>query len=209
LRELKHRNVVRLYDVIYSESKLTLVFEYCDQDLKKFFDSLNGHIDQQMAKSLMLQLLRGLAFCHAHHVLHRDLKPQNLLINSNGQLKLADFGLARAFGVPVRCYSAEVVTLWYRPPDVLFGAKLYNTSIDMWSAGCIFAGMRFLHSFFPEITPLRNNFDNAILSPEISNAGRPLFPGADVDDQLKRIFKQLGTPTDDTWPGLSQLPDFK
>ncbi|PIO56338.1 hypothetical protein TELCIR_22263, partial [Teladorsagia circumcincta] len=129
LRELKHRNVVRLYDVIYSESKLTLVFEYCDQDLKKFFDSLNGHIDQQvqhlsmvsihsiepeelslkiqMAKSLMLQLLRGLAFCHAHHVLHRDLKPQNLLINSNGQLKLADFGLARAFGVPVRCYSAE------------------------------------------------------------------------------------------------------
>ncbi|KAK6041998.1 hypothetical protein COOONC_20496, partial [Cooperia oncophora] len=108
LRELKHRNVVRLYDVIYSESKLTLVFEYCDQDLKKFFDSLNGHIDQQMAKSLMLQLLRGLAFCHAHHVLHRDLKPQNLLINSNGQLKLADFGLARAFGVPVRCYSAEV-----------------------------------------------------------------------------------------------------
>lgn len=183
LRELKHRNVVRLYDVIYSESKLTLVFEYCDQDLKKFFDSLNGHIDQQMAKSLMLQLLRGLAFCHAHHVLHRDLKPQNLLINSNGQLKLADFGLARAFGVPVRCYSAEVVTLWYRPPDVLYGAKLYNTSIDMWSAGCIFA--------------------------EISNAGRPLFPGADVDDQLKRIFKQLGTPTDDTWPGLSQLPDFK
>jgi serine/threonine protein kinase len=73
-------------------------------------------------------------------VLHRDLKPQNLLITKNGELKLADFGLARAFGIPVRCYSAEVVTLWYRPPDVLFGAKLYSTSIDMWSAGCIFAG---------------------------------------------------------------------
>ena len=127
----------------------------------------------------LFQLLRGLAFCHSHNVLHRDLKPQNLLINKNGELKLADFGLARAFGIPVRCYSAEVVTLWYadskaslpkkiiagmggdiyvrctaikvcqdpnitlmyryRPPDVLFGAKLYSTSIDMWSAGCIFA----------------------------------------------------------------------
>ncbi|CAI5444964.1 unnamed protein product [Caenorhabditis angaria] len=183
LRELKHRNVVRLYDVVHSENKLTLVFEYCDQDLKKFFDSLNGYMDPQTARSLMLQLLRGLSFCHAHHVLHRDLKPQNLLINTNGTLKLADFGLARAFGVPVRCFSAEVVTLWYRPPDVLFGAKLYNVSIDMWSAGCIFA--------------------------EISNAGRPLFPGADVDDQLKRIFKQLGTPTEESWPSITQLPDYK
>ncbi|NXW58743.1 CDK5 kinase, partial [Eurystomus gularis] len=91
-------------------------------------------------QSFMYQLLKGLAFCHSRNVLHRDLKPQNLLINRNGELKLADFGLARAFGIPVRCYSAEVVTLWYRPPDVLFGAKLYSTSIDMWSAGCIFAG---------------------------------------------------------------------
>nr|CAG4638526.1 EOG090X081V [Cyclestheria hislopi] len=183
LKELKHRNIVRLYDVLHSDKKLTLVFEHCDQDLKKYFDSLNGEIDSEKVQSLMYQLLRGLAFCHSKNVLHRDLKPQNLLINKNGELKLADFGLARAFGIPVRCYSAEVVTLWYRPPDVLFGAKLYTTSIDMWSAGCIFA--------------------------ELANAGRPLFPGSDVDDQLKRIFKLLGTPTEDTWPGLTQLPDYK
>nr|XP_054767517.1 cyclin-dependent-like kinase 5 [Lytechinus pictus] len=140
LKELKHKNIVQLYDVLHSEKKLTLVFEYCDQDLKKYFDTCNGEIDPDTVKSFMYQLLRGLAFCHSHHVLHRDLKPQNLLINKNGELKLADFGLARAFGIPVRCYSAEVVTLWYRPPDVLFGAKVYTTSIDMWSAGCIFAG---------------------------------------------------------------------
>ncbi|KHJ44871.1 kinase domain protein [Trichuris suis] len=141
LKELKHPNIVRLYDVVHSHKRLTLVFEYCDQDLKKYFDSLNNEIDPQTVKSLMFQLLRGLAYCHSQNVLHRDLKPQNLLLNKSMELKLADFGLARAFGIPVRCYSAEVVTLWYRPPDVLFGAKIYNTSIDMWSSGCIFAGM--------------------------------------------------------------------
>jgi len=183
LKELKHKNIVALYDVLHSERKLTLVFEHCDQDLKKYFDSLNGEIDSDVVKALMYQLLRGLHYCHSHNILHRDLKPQNLLINKTGELKLADFGLARAFGIPVRCYSAEVVTLWYRPPDVLFGAKLYTPSIDMWSAGCIFA--------------------------ELANAGRPLFPGSDVDDQLKRVFKLLGTPTEDTWPGMCSLPDFK
>uniref|UniRef100_A0A674HTG4 Cell division protein kinase 5 n=1 Tax=Taeniopygia guttata TaxID=59729 RepID=A0A674HTG4_TAEGU len=183
LKELKHKNIVRLHDVLHSDKKLTLVFEFCDQDLKKYFDSCNGDLDPEIVKSFMYQLLKGLAFCHSRNVLHRDLKPQNLLINRNGELKLADFGLARAFGIPVRCYSAEVVTLWYRPPDVLFGAKLYSTSIDMWSAGCIFA--------------------------ELANAGRPLFPGNDVDDQLKRIFRLLGTPTEEQWPAMAKLPDYK
>ncbi|NXW09403.1 CDK5 kinase, partial [Fregetta grallaria] len=130
-------------------------------------------------QSFMYQLLKGLAFCHSRNVLHRDLKPQNLLINRNGELKLADFGLARAFGIPVRCYSAEVVTLWYRPPDVLFGAKLYSTSIDMWSAGCIFA--------------------------ELANAGRPLFPGNDVDDQLKRIFRYPSGAPYPMYPATTSL----
>ncbi|KAL7886854.1 hypothetical protein AOLI_G00045750 [Acnodon oligacanthus] len=160
LKELKHKNIVRLHDVLHSDKKLTLVFEYCDQDLKKYFDSCNGDLDPEIVKSFMYQLLKGLAFCHSRNVLHRDLKPQNLLINRNGELKLADFGLARAFGIPVRCYSAEVVTLWYRPPDVLFGAKLYSTSIDMWSAGCIFAelanaGMFIIQSACPCIIMCR------------------------------------------------------
>ncbi len=139
----------RLLDVIHTEKTLNLIFEYCDQDLKKYFDSCNGDIDPTTVQSFFWQLLQGLSYCHEHSVLHRDLKPQNLLltkvrilgilwinINSfclykNGELKLADFGLARAYGIPVKCYSSEVVTLWYRPPDVLFGAKIYTTSIDI------------------------------------------------------------------------------
>jgi cyclin-dependent kinase len=110
------------------------------------------------------------------------LKPQNLLINKKCELKLADFGLARAFGIPVRSYSHEVVTLWYRAPDVLMGSRNYSTSIDIWSIGCILAEMA---------------------------SGRPLFPGSSVKDQLLRIFKILGTPDEEIWPGMSLLPDFK
>ncbi|UJR35534.1 hypothetical protein I4U23_028288 [Adineta vaga] len=183
LRELRHPNIVRLLDVIHTERTLNLIFEYCDQDLKKYFDSCNGDIDPKTVQSFFWQLLQGLSFCHEHSVLHRDLKPQNLLLTKNGELKLADFGLARAYGIPVKCYSSEVVTLWYRPPDVLFGAKIYTTSIDIWSAGCIFA--------------------------ELANGGKPLFPGESVDDQLRRIFKVIGTPTEETWPGVSTLPEYK
>ena len=110
-------------------------------------------------QSFLYQLLSGIAYCHQNRVLHRDLKPQNLLINmvrcgdvigntvrtrvaalQEGELKLADFGLARAFGIPVRSYTHEVVTLWYRAPDVLMGSRKYSTHVDIWSVGCIFAG---------------------------------------------------------------------
>ncbi|EGC31073.1 protein serine/threonine kinase [Dictyostelium purpureum] len=182
LKELKHPNIVRLHDVIHTERKLTLVFEYLDQDLKKYLDECGGEISKATIKSFMYQLLKGVAFCHDHRVLHRDLKPQNLLINRKGELKLADFGLARAFGIPVRTYSHEVVTLWYRAPDVLMGSRKYSTPIDIWSAGCIFAEMA---------------------------SGRPLFPGSGTSDQLFRIFKILGTPTEESWPTITELPEYK
>lgn len=99
LKELNHPNIVKLLDVIHTENKLYLVFEFLHQDLKKFMDAsaLTG-IPLPLIKSYLFQLLQGLAFCHSHRVLHRDLKPQNLLINAEGSIKLADFGLARAFG---------------------------------------------------------------------------------------------------------------
>nr|KAF6373202.1 cyclin dependent kinase 2 [Pipistrellus kuhlii] len=118
LKELNHPNIVKLLDVIHTENKLYLVFEFLHQDLKKFMDAsaLTG-IPLPLVKSYLFQLLQGLAFCHSHRVLHRDLKPQNLLINAEGSIKLADFGLARAFGVPVRTYTHEVTRRALFPGD--------------------------------------------------------------------------------------------
>ncbi|EEQ88471.1 negative regulator of the PHO system [Blastomyces dermatitidis] len=182
MKELKHENILSLYDIIHTENKLMLVFEFMDKDLKKYMEVRNNQLNYTTIKDFMHQLLRGVAFCHHNRVLHRDLKPQNLLINTNGQLKLADFGLARAFGIPVNTFSHEVVTLWYRAPDVLLGSRMYNTSIDIWSAGCIMAEMYM---------------------------GRPLFPGSTNEDQLQKIFRLMGTPSERSWPGISQFPEYK
>ncbi|XP_055098159.1 cyclin-dependent kinase 3 isoform X4 [Symphalangus syndactylus] len=178
LKELKHPNIVQLLDVVHNERKLYLVFEFLSQDLKKYMDSTPG---SELPLHL-IKLLQGVSFCHSHRVIHRDLKPQNLLINELGAIKLADFGLARAFGVPLRTYTHEVVTLWYRAPEILLGSKFYTTAVDIWSIGCIFAEM---------VTR------------------KALFPGDSEIDQLFRIFRTLGTPSEDTWPGVTQLPDYK
>jgi cyclin-dependent kinase len=108
LKELKHQNIIQLFDVIHTEKKLTLVFEFMDTDLRKFIDSNQGDVPLMIVKSLLYQLLQGIQYCHEHRVLHRDLKPQNLLLNKRNELKIADFGLARAVGIPVRGYSHEV-----------------------------------------------------------------------------------------------------
>ncbi|XP_071484181.1 cyclin-dependent kinase 2-like [Diadema antillarum] len=183
LKELDHENIVKLLDVVHSDKKLYLVFEFMNQDLKKYMDvAPPSGLPTGLVKSYLQQLLRGIAFCHVHRVLHRDLKPQNLLIDVEGRIKLADFGLARAFGVPVRTYTHEVVTLWYRAPEILLGCRYYSTAVDIWSLGCIFVEM---------ITR------------------RALFPGDSEIDQLFRIFRTLGTPDEKLWPGVTKLPDYK
>lgn len=173
---------MKLYNVVHADKKLTLVFEYADQDLKKALDDRERGFDPITCRSYLFQLIRGIAYCHQHRVLHRDLKPQNILINRDGVLKLADFGLARAFGIPVRSYTHEVVTLWYRAPDVLMGSRKYSTSVDIWSIGCIMAEM---------IT------------------SQPMLPGQNDQDQLHLIFKALGTPTLQDWPSVVELPEWK
>jgi cyclin-dependent kinase len=153
-----------------------------DQDLKKYLDVCEDGLQVAVVKSFLFQLITGVAYCHHHRVLHRDLKPQNLLINREGDLKLADFGLARAFGIPVRSYTHEVVTLWYRAPDVLLGSRKYSTPVDIWSIGCIFA--------------------------EMMN-GTPLFKGTSEDTQVDTVFRCLGTPNEGSYPGIHELPDWK
>jgi len=114
--------------------------------------------------------------------MHRDLKPQNLLVDRKGIIKLADFGLARAYGLPIKTYTHEIVTLWYRAPEILLGQKQYSTSVDLWSVGCIFAEM---------------------------GMKKPLFAGDSEIDEIFKIFKLHGTPTEETWPGVTKLRDFK
>ncbi|KLO16731.1 Pkinase-domain-containing protein [Schizopora paradoxa] len=186
LKELKDENVVKLLEIVHAESKLYLVFEFLDMDLKRFIENGNSTgqpITLDLVKKFTYQLNSGLLYCHSHRILHRDLKPQNLLIDKDNNLKLADFGLARAFGIPLRTYTHEVVTLWYRAPEVLLGSRHYSTAIDMWSVGCIFA--------------------------EMVLRGAPLFPGDSEIDQIFKIFRILGTPSEESWPGVSQLPDYK
>ncbi|EHB00585.1 Serine/threonine-protein kinase PCTAIRE-2 [Heterocephalus glaber] len=141
LKDLKHANIVTLHDIVYTDKSLTLVFEYLDKDLKQYMDDCGNIMSMHNVKIFLYQILCGLAYCHRRKVLHRDLKPQNLLINEKGELKLADFGLARAKSVPVKTYSNEVVTLWYRLLDVLLGSSEYSTQMDMSGVGCIFFEM--------------------------------------------------------------------
>ena len=153
-----------------------------DHDLKKFLDLNNGPLHPQLVKSYLYQITSAIKYCHSKRILHRDLKPQNLLIDKNGVIKLGDFGLARAFGIPIKTLTHEILTLWYRAPEILLGQKEYSTPVDMWSIGLIFYEMA--HR-------------------------KPLFAGDSEIDQIFKIFQMYGTPTEKTWPGITKLPDFK
>lgn len=182
LKELAHPNVVRLLDVFVKPNKLVLVFEFLENDLKKHMKSANNKLPPAQVKNFLYQLCRGVEFCHSNRIIHRDLKPQNLLVDQSLRLKVADFGLARAFSTPLPKYTHEVVTVWYRPPEILLGASLYSTPVDMWSIGCVFAEMA---------------------------TGSPLFCGDSEIGTIFKIFEKLGTPDEQAWPGILELPDFK
>ena len=181
LKELNHINIERLIDVLHSSKYFTLVFEFLDTDLKKIIDihsKKNEKLTQKEIKSYLYQLLKGVAYIHKHKIIHRDLKPGNLLITKDNILKIADFGLARSYALPIRNFTNNVVTLYYRPPDVLLGNMDYTTDIDIWSIGCIFAEMVLL-------SPLFKTSENLMVD---------------------HIFHFLGTPTEETYPKLEFLP---
>jgi cyclin-dependent kinase 2 len=164
LKEVQHPNIVALRDVFVSfNGNLYLVFELMECDLKAALDRvsrLGTCLPPAWVKWMLYQVLSGTEACHAHRIVHRDLKPQNILFDrTSGVLKLADFGLARTYAVPLRPYTHEVVTLWYRAPEILLGQATYSTAVDIWSAGCIFAEMA---------------------------SGEPMFQG---DSEIDQIFK--------------------
>ncbi|CAM6025143.1 unnamed protein product [Sphagnum balticum] len=184
LLSFHHRSVVDVKEVVVGNNldSIFMVMEYMEHDLKGLMETMKQPFSQSEVKCLMLQLFDGVKYLHDNWVLHRDLKTSNLLLNNHGELKICDFGLARQYGSPLKPYTHMVVTLWYRAPELLLGAKEYSTAIDMWSLGCIMA--EFL-------------------------AKEPLFNGKSEIDQIDKIFKTLGTPSEKIWPDSVKLPGFK
>lgn len=189
LRRLDHPNIVRLEGVATSRipdsPSLYLIFEYLDHDLAGLVASPGVQFSEPQVKCYMRQLLSGLEHCHTQGVLHRDIKCSNLLLSKEGILKIADFGLATSYDPDhMKPMTTNVVTLWYRPPELLLGATHYGVGVDLWSVGCILAEM---------IT------------------GKPILPGRTEVEQLHRIFKLCGTPSEDYWKKskLTQAPTFK
>mmetsp|Transcript_9284 Transcript_9284/g.37979 ORF Transcript_9284/g.37979 Transcript_9284/m.37979 type:complete len:397 (-) Transcript_9284:105-1295(-) len=182
LNSLNHTNVIKLKEIVTSRNmgSIYMVFEYMDHDLTGLADRPGMKFSVPQVKCYMKQLLTGLTYCHLNNILHRDIKGSNLLINNQGVLKLADFGLARPCALEnSKTLTNRVITLWYRPPELLLGTRAYGPAVDMWSAGCIFAELL---------------------------QGRPIFPGKDEAEQLDLICKLCGTPTILNWAELDDLP---
>ena len=171
LLECQHQNVINLKEIVVGSTldKIYLVMEFAEHDLKSLMEVMirnSQTFSDADVKYLMKQVLEAINHLHNNWIIHRDLKPSNLLINSEGVLKVADFGLAREYGYPIKSYTPNVVTLWYRSPEILLGQKEYSTPIDMWSCGCIFGELVLMH---------------------------PLFSGTSEIDQLKRIYRLIGS----------------
>ncbi|KAH6840890.1 kinase-like domain-containing protein [Chaetomium sp. MPI-CAGE-AT-0009] len=184
LRELHHPNIISLLSVFSSKDQnLNLVLEYLPLgDLEMLIRDVDRvRYGAGDIKAWMGMLTRAVWFCHDNFVLHRDIKPNNLLIAADGEVKLADFGLARAFADPGRRMTANVITRWYRPPELLFGARHYGGAVDVWSVGMVFAEL-------------------------IIRA--PFLAGNTEVEQIALICKQIGTPTEENWPGVTQLREY-
>ncbi|XP_073295435.1 protein IMPAIRED IN BABA-INDUCED STERILITY 1-like isoform X2 [Primulina huaijiensis] len=182
LRRLDHPNIIKLEGLITSHSScnIYLVFEYMEHDISGLLSCPDIiTFTEEQVKCYMKQLLLGLEHCHSQGVMHRDIKGANLLVDNNGILKVGDFGLANYCTYGKRQpLTSRVVTLWYRPPELLLGSTIYGTSVDLWSVGCLFAELLI---------------------------GKPILQGRTEVEQLHKIFKLCGSPPDDYWK-KSKLP---
>lgn len=174
----EHQNLI---DVYAGPNNVNMVIEYCITDLEEVIRDRSILLTPNEVKCCLKMILEGIAACHDKYVLHRDLKPSNILVGSDGQLKIADFGLARLHASPKARLTHQVITRWYRPPELLYAARSYGPSADMWSVGCIFAELM-----------LR----------------MPYLPGDSDIDQLAKIFQARGTPTKEDWPDHDTLPAY-
>ena len=184
LQELSHPNIIALHAVFSSKNQnLNLVLEYLPLgDLEMLIRDVDGvHYGTADIKAWMGMLGRAVWFCHENFVLHRDIKPNNLLIAADGEVKLADFGLARSFADPYNRMTYNVITRWYRPPELLYGARHYAGAVDVWAVGLVFAEL-------------------------IIRA--PFMAGNTDMHQLDLICQAIGTPTEDNWPGVTKLPGY-
>ncbi|OJT03761.1 CTD kinase subunit alpha [Trametes pubescens] len=183
LQSLRHENVVQLYEMLVSKGSVYMVFEYMDHDLTGVLSQTQFEFSEAHLKSFCRQMLAGLAYLHHKGIIHRDIKGSNILVNNRGELKLADFGLARFYQKRRKSdYTNRVITQWYRPPELLLGATIYGPEVDMWSAGCI------MLELFTK---------------------KPVFQGVDEIHQVHVVYKIFGTPSIEEWPGITSLPWFE
>ncbi|XP_052766530.1 cyclin-dependent kinase-like 1 isoform X2 [Mya arenaria] len=165
LKQLKHPNLVNLIEVFRRKKRLHLVFEYVDHTVLNELDRHPRGVPETMVKRIVYQILLAVNFCHQHHCIHRDVKPENILITRSGQVKLCDFGFARILTGPGDSYTDYVATRWYRAPELLVGDTQYGPPVDVWAVGCVFAELL---------------------------TGQALWPGKSDVDQLYLIKKTLG-----------------
>ncbi|GAA6032148.1 hypothetical protein JCM8097_007097 [Rhodosporidiobolus ruineniae] len=200
-REISHKNVTALREVMLEEKSIYLVFEYAEHDFLQIIhhhSSTRTQLPLGVLKSLLWQLLNGVSYLHDNWIVHRDLKPANILITEKGQVKIGDLGLARLYQEPLQSlYTSDkiVVTVWYRSPELLLGARHYTPAIDMWSMGCIYGEMLGLRPMFKG--------EEAKIELGAKKGGVPF-----QRDQLSRVVEVCGSIDPKQWPGVVQLPEF-
>ena len=184
LKKLKHPNIVHLIEVFIHQDALHLVFPFYETDLKQYMNSYlssDSQIPDKIIKHFARQMLHALSYLHENNIIHRDVKPQNFLINNKGVIVLADFGLNKVIGSHYKLFSKDVITLFYRAPEILLGSRYYSESVDIWSLGCVFLELILL---------------------------KVIFKGKSEVNQLEEIFKILGTPTEKEWMGVESLINY-